>query len=222
MVFLLGIKIKGKMIYNVNIEGLFDKQYEIFQDIVNTPASQTKYHVLRASRQSGKSFLLVMLSIYFSLNKEKKMVSFINASHRQNRKVYADFLEMIPKEIILKTSNNDGDRYITFINNSTVQFYTAKNYDSIVGSTFDYMCLDEFAIWPLQAWDFIQPTVAAKKNAKVILASTPRGKNSFYNLCVRGQSTTDHFVKEHRMFYGDNPYYDLREVEEAKTLKMLE
>lgn len=204
------------MIYNVDIDDLFDKQFEIAEEIINTPASKTKYHILRASRQSGKTYLIEDLAIYFSLLKPSKIIAFVNAQHKQNRKVYNEMLERIPKEIITKTSNNDGDRYIIFVNNSVIQFYTAKNYDSIVGSSFDYFLGDEFAIWPLQAWDFIQPTVAAKKNAKVILASTPRGKNSFYNLCVRGQSTTDHFVKEHRMFYGDNPYYDLREVEEAK------
>jgi len=206
------------MEFNVDISDLNKKQLEIATFIDETPAALTKYHIIRASRQSGKTFLISRLSIFFALLRPKKIVAFVNAQHKQNRKVYTDMLDIIPDTIIRKAINNDGDRSIEFINGSIIFFYTAKNYNAIVGSTFDYFIGDEFALWPLQAWDYIQPTVAAKPEAKVILSSTPRGKNHFYNLCMEGQSS-DPFKEEHRMLYTDNSNYDLREVADAKKYK---
>jgi len=203
---------------NVNINDLNLKQTEIAKLITLTPASKTKYHIVRASRQSGKTFLISRLAVYFSLLKPKKITAFVNAQHKQNRKVYIDMINFIPKEIIQKAINNDGDRSIEFLNGSIIYFFTAQNYNAVVGSTFDYFIGDEFALWPLKAWDYIAPTVAARPKAKVILSSTPRGKNHFYKLCMEGQSK-DPFKMEHRMFYSDNEFYDLREVEDAKKSK---
>jgi len=46
------------MNFDVEINDLFGRQNEIAQEIISTPASVTKYHILRASRQSGKTFLI--------------------------------------------------------------------------------------------------------------------------------------------------------------------
>ena len=43
----------------IKIKGLTIKQREIFKSITETPPELTKYHVIRASRQSGKTFLLL-------------------------------------------------------------------------------------------------------------------------------------------------------------------
>jgi hypothetical protein len=200
---------------NVSINDLTPKQMEIAMEIIHTPASTTKYYIIRSSRQSGKTFLMERLAVYFSLLQPNKTIAFVNALHTQNRKVYTDLISIVPDSIIAKKISNDADRSITFINGSIIHFYTARNYDSIVGSSFDYFLGDEVALWPEQAWRYIQPTVAAKQQAKVVLSSTPRGQNHFYKLCMEGQSE-DPFKKEFRMLYSDNPYYDLREVEDAK------
>jgi len=47
------------MNFDVEINDLFGRQNEIAQEIISTPASVTKYHILRASRQSGKTFLVL-------------------------------------------------------------------------------------------------------------------------------------------------------------------
>ena len=204
---------------NVKITDLNPKQIELATIISETPATRTKYHIIRASRQSGKTFLISRLAVYFALLKPKKIIAFINAQHKQNRKVYLDMVKFIPDEIVVKAINNDGDRSIQFVNGSIIYFYTAKNYDAVVGSTFDYFIGDEFALWNPKAWDYIQPTVAAKPLAKVVLSSTPRGKNHFYNLCMEGQNKNDPFKLEHRMSYLDNEFYDMREVADAEKYK---
>ena len=200
---------------NINIDNLTPAQNKIAKAIINTPASETKYYVIRAARQSGKSFLNEIMALYWALSAPNIIVAFINALHKQNDKIFESMINWIPPEVIRKAVKGDN-RAITFINNSKIQFYTASSDSAVVGSSFDYMICDEFALWRQSAWTYIKPTVSAKQNAKVIISSTPRGKNQFYDACMKGQSN-DPFYQEFRMSYLDNPYYDVREVEDAKN-----
>jgi len=199
----------------VAIEDFNPKQEEIVKEILGTSPKETKYHIIRAARQSGKSFILVRLAPIFALSEKDLTVAFVNGLHKQNERIYNDMIRIIPDVLISKAINSDKGRSITFINGSTVQFYTARNYDAVVGGSFDYFIGDEVAMWAERAWDYIQPTVAAKKKSKVVLASTPRGRNHFYRLSSEA-NTSDPFKIEYRMSYLDNPFYDLREIEDAK------
>ncbi|HPI82550.1 MAG TPA: terminase family protein [Candidatus Paceibacterota bacterium] len=199
----------------ITIDDFNPRQEEIAKDIVGTSVKDTKYFIIRASRQSGKTFLIERLALYYAFSKSGLELAFVNALHKQNEKVYLEMTKFIPEKLIYKAVNSDTRRYIKFINGSTIQFYTARNYDAIVGSSFDYFFGDEVALWAERAWTYIQPVVAAKQKAKVILSSTPRGMNHFYKLCTEAEGP-DPFKKEYRMLYSDNPFYDLREVEDAK------
>jgi hypothetical protein len=197
----------------ITISDLTPKQYELFDKIVNTPASITKYTCIRSARQSGKTTLLIRLGIYFAFFKNNQHGAFISASTRQFLASFKLFLEVIPDSLI---KNTIGGNVINFTNGSSLQFYTALNYNSIVGQSFDFLISDETALYPMGSLDIITPTLSAKKEAKAIFASTPRQKNDFYNLCMQGNRLDNPFVREYRMSYLDNPYYDLREIEEKR------
>lgn len=124
-------------------------------------------------------------------------------------------IKWLPKQLIARKNNTNGSREIEFINGTLLAFFSSGSYDTIAGNSFDFLIGDEFGLWNRHAWGIIKPTLAAKPNAKVILASTPRGKNDFYKECVKGMSD-DPFVQHYRMSYKDNSCYDLREIEDAR------
>lgn len=202
------------MIININFNNLHDKQKELMTSIVKTPVDEHKYHIIRASRQCGKTHLLERVSLYLALEKNNSINAFIMATNPQTRKVHKNMITWIPKSLIKKTTLSDGYRSIQLINGSNIIFYSSLAYDSVVGSSFDNIVADEFGLWHDNAWSFIKPTIAAKPLAKVIIASTPRGKNTFYDLCML--SNTSSRYKQHRMSYLDNPYYDISEVDDAR------
>lgn len=199
----------------IDIDSLNKRQKEIARDIIDSKGV-TKYFVIRAGRQSGKTFVISRLSIYLCLKYPNTINAFILAWHRQNKKVYDEMLKIIPKEIIKKSLNGDGERSIEFINGSVLHFLTASNYESIRGSTFDSVIGDEVAIWRPEALDIIKPTVSAKKEAIFIMSSTPKGRGPFYNESLKGMDPTNDFVKHYQMTYKDNDNYDLREIEEQR------
>lgn len=201
---------------NIKVSSLQDKQKEITNFILNISASETKYHVIRASRQSGKTFLLERLALILAYLRGESEGAFIMATNSQCRKVFRSMKKWLPKSLLIKSNNTDGSRSIEFSNGTMLSFYSSGSYDSVAGNSFDFMICDEFGLWNSNAWGIIRPTLAAKPLAKVIIASTPRGKNDFYKMCMEGQDDTDTFVKEYRMSYRDNEHYDKREVISAK------
>jgi|GEM_PF-1313258 len=200
----------------IKLTSLQPKQRELMTSILSTPASRTKYHVIRASRQSGKTFLLERLALVLAFQRGDSEGAFIMATNAQCRKVFRSMKKWLPKSVVTNTNNTDAARSIEFENGTMLSFYSSGSYDSVAGNSFDFMICDEFGLWNVNAWGIIRPTLAAKPNAKVTLASTPRGKNDFYKMCKEGQDDCDPFVKEYRMSYKDNKHYDEREVTKAR------
>ena len=198
----------------INIDDLNIRQYEIFSDITSTPASTTKYFILRASRQSGKTFLIQRLAIYFAFEKSNIKGAFVSASWKQFIKVFEELSNLCPSLI---EYINKGSSIINFINGTQLHFFTARNYNAITGQTFDFLICDEVALFPDKALGYITPVLAAKKESKAIFCSTPRGKGEFYDYCMNGMDESKPFYKHYRMMYTDNEYYDLREVEEKRN-----
>lgn len=104
---------------------------------------------------------------------------------------------------------------IEFITGSTIQFYSAEQGDNLRGNTFDYLICDEFAMYPPTFWDeILRPTVLVK-GKKVLLISTPRGKqNQFYLLHqLDGQNP---LYKSFTMTSYDNPIIPKSEIDDAR------
>jgi len=119
-------------------------------------------------------------------------------------------MSVIPQDII--ASEEKGKDQVNFVNGSKIQFFTGNNPDSARGPSIDFIIMDEASLYPRESIETIAATVAARPNAKIILASTPKGKNDFYQYCKMAWDG-DGFVKEWRMSYHDNPYYDKRFIE---------
>lgn len=197
--------IKGAQLHN--------KQYEIFESIIN---SNAKYFAINASRQSGKSYLLAEIVRYFCLSESNIKLLYVTPTYSLADIFFTNILESLEGIPIIK-SINKSKLILKFNNGSTLSFKSAERYDNIRGLSIDYLLMDEFAYYKPQAWTAIKPVVAAKKNAKVILVSTPRGMNLFYDMSMLGQSSNPRY-EYYFMHYNDNPMYDIEEVEDAKKV----
>lgn len=196
------------------LKGLQKKQKQILQGIIEGKA---KYHVIRASRQAGKTHTLENVCTTLALLKPKKKGCFIMPSHNQSKKVYESLLSRIPPALIQAKNNSQDDRHIIYANGTKVDFKSARNYDLIRGNSYDFLIVDEFSFIKEDAWtQAIRPTIAAKKRAKVIMASTPKGKNLFHTFCNQGMNPENELYAHYYMHWSDNKYYDTAEVEDAK------
>lgn len=114
------------------------------------------------------------------------------------------FLDYIPKRLIKKI--NDSDMRITFYNNSILQCIGADSHKtSLRGTNPSLVVLSEFAYYDdPTVLDTVTPILAANKGT-LVLASTPQGKNTFYQIFKMAQELPDW-------------YTDYRTVEDMKHI----
>lgn len=100
-------------------------------------------------------------------------------------------------------------------NGATVSFRSAENPESIVSKGYHRVIVDEAALIANEMV-FKQRIlgVARKKDAKVFLISTPRGKNWIYPLFLKGQDPSESNYLSIHQPYSRNPYF-------SKTLETL-
>lgn len=93
-------------------------------------------------------------------------------------------------------------------------FYSAEAYDTIRGETFDALICDEFAFFKPAAWDEVLKATVLVKGKKVLIMSTPKGKNQFYKVFNLSNDNP-----QYKSFFGtsyDNPFIDPQEIEDAR------
>lgn len=195
---------------NITLDSFTDRQREIITDIINTDAM---LYTIVSSRQSGKTEALIRLMAYFAFSESNTEILAAAPTFKQIRPIRRKFGNLISgikkqyKEFIVKENQNE----IRFSNGSYVLFRTTKIPDNLRGESYKYVFLDEFAYMPEGlVHEQISPTTGARPGAKIIMASTPKGKmNDFFkffdmgcNLSECTNQTPD--ARSYRMHYTDN------------------
>ena len=197
----------------ITIAGLSGKQVDIFKTIVD---STDRIFCLNASRQSGKSQIITRLITFFAL-KEKCDILVAAPQYKHVDVIFNRLKKMSNLQYFVKSVRSSSPQSIEFINGSTVSFRTLDNPLSVRGGTYKYVFCDEFAFVDNGILtEHIMPTTNTFPDKKVILCSTPFGKNNdFYEYFTKGVNS-EHRVRSFELRYTDNPKYDLEEVKIAK------
>lgn len=196
------------------LEGCTKKQASILKTIYETGV---RYNAVNGTRQSGKTVTGENALSIFGLKKRKQLGCVCAPTNKQVKNFFTRFLERFPKFLIKKTNNTDANREIKFINDTRVVFLSTNRPDTFRGFSFDFIISDEHAFTTEKAWtEAIAPTIQARKQAKVLFISTPKGKNHFYKMCKNGQNKEAINYAYYFLHYTDNPYYYVDEIEEKR------
>ncbi len=150
------------------------------------------------SRRAGKDIVAWNLCIRQAL-KKVGVYFYLFPTYSQARKVIwnsitnsgESFLDFIPKEIIEKT--NATELLIKLKNGSIIQLVGSDNWNGIMGTNPQGCVFSEFALQDPQAYQYIRPILAAN-GGWTIVNSTPRGRNSFYDLYQIAIQSDEWFV----------------------------
>ena len=185
-------------------------QSKIHESIIN---DGFKYYVLNIGRQFGKSLLATNQLIYWALKEPGSKAAWVAPVYGQSRKVFDEMEAALLPTGLLKKKNRQ-ELTFEFSNGSTIQFFSAERYDNIRGFTFDYLVCDEFAFMDEEAWTKVLRATVLVKGKKVLLISTPNGKNLFYHL--HSLDGVNESYKSFTMTSYDNPMIEPKEIDEAK------
>ena len=195
----------------VNLYTPHEGQRIIHQSIANDPC---KYYILNIGRQFGKSLLATNQLLKWALNEPNTTTAWVSPIFRQAKKVFDDIDRAFGNNQQIFKKKDGTNLVMNFINGSSIQFFSAERYDNIRGFTFDYLVCDEFAFMDEQAWTEVLRATVLVRGKKVLLISTPKGKNHFYKMFMLDGINEQY--KSFRMTSYDNPIINPTEIDDAR------
>lgn len=180
--------------------------------VFNDPA---RFIVIAAGRRFGKTVLALMKVIKVALEIPKASIWIVCPTYRQAEMIAWKMLfEMIPSQLI--KSKNEVKLLIVLINGSEVSLKGADNEDSLRGVSLDFVVMDEYGDMKPNVWQEIIRPMLSDRIGKALFIGTPKGKNHFWELWMRGQRKENNF-SSYAFKTEDNPYISRSEIKEAKS-----
>ena len=168
--------------------------------------SCSRFRVVMCGRRFGKSELSQVEMISNAL--KGYQVAYITPTYKLAKTFFEKLTQVIPFE------NNKSDLIINFPNKGSVEFFTGERLDNLRGRKFHLVVIDEASFIPNleDGWlNSIRPTLTDYKG-KALFLSTPKGKNYFYSLFMKGGEDWQSF----KFTTYDNPYIDKSEIDDAR------
>jgi len=199
----------------------YPKQLEVFNAVESL---EYFYVVCIAGRQSGKTLTAQNLAIKFCLESKGKRVMWISPTDNQAQKVYKEILAGFPpikgrkNPAIRDKRGAKGDTEIIFRTGSQILFRSSGSEDTLRGNKIHFIILDEAAKMKRETVEeIIRPTQKAIANPKMLIISTPKGKNWLYDYYQRGFDTKNYprYKSFHYTCY-DIPMANADFVEQAR------
>jgi hypothetical protein len=132
-------------------------------------------------------------------------------------RAWRGLLDFLPREVIAKT--NETQRRITLVNGSEIWVKSAAGDDSLVSDSLDFLVCDEAGLWKAEAWERgVSPMLTARKNSRVLIVGTPRARNWFYQMWLKGRPGPQKEA-EYESFHWkseDSPFTDLTYLAERR------
>lgn len=186
---------------------LHDSQHQAFSD-------DARFIVIAAGRRFGKTVLAIMKAIKVALDIPKANIWFVCPTYRQAEMIAWKMLfEMIPAQLI--KSKNEVKLLIELVNGSEICLKGADNEDSLRGVSLDYCIMDEVSDMKRNVWQEIIRPMLTDRIGKALFIGTPKGKNHFWELFIKGQRHEGGF-SSYSFKTEDNPYISRSEIKEAK------
>jgi hypothetical protein len=189
--------------------------------------SEARFQVVCCGRRFGKT-VIGAKKLLVRCRRPKQMTWWVAPTYKVVKRGYAEVLRQLPDDVLTHVPPQDSafdagrSVILRFKNGSRIEFYSAERPEGMLGAGVDFVVLDEAATMAPSVWEaIIRPTLMDYKGSALMI-STPRGRNWFYYLWLRGQSDEEPDYASWRFPTASNPYIADFEVEEMRrTLPML-
>lgn len=83
------------------------------------------------------------------------------------------FIDQIPPELVVSSSNTEQSMYVEFVNGSRITLLGAKDTEALRGANAKIYFFDEFVDIPKEALSVVRP-ITNRNDGQIIIASTPK------------------------------------------------
>lgn len=172
---------------------------------------RARFNVLSAGRRWGKSVIAINLLIEAALLGKK--CGYFGPTYKLINEVYRELKQRIEGAII---QSNDQEKRIELLSGGVIECWSLQRRDSGRGRKYHLVVVDEAAFVKdlKECWtEAIRPTLTDYKGDAWFL-STPKGKNYFYHLFLKGKDGDLNWASFQKTTY-DNPAMDKEEIDDA-------
>lgn len=169
--------------------------------VANVPGKNNR--IIMQGRQTGKTTIATLYLTWLAIFRKNKIIAVLANKEQQALEIMVrikDAYINLPLWLQQGINQDNGGwtKSCIGLDNGTKIFAAASSSSSIRGKTVDYMLVDEFAHLDNNiADDFmlsVFPTQASRTDARLVLISTPRGMNHFYDIWTKAVNGTNTFI----------------------------
>lgn len=204
---------------------LYPLQQEIYDHVVGDKVNPEtglpyRFFTLCFGRQSGKSFFCKKLALDRAINHREKVMWVAPAisTAQIHWDDISDLLDRAMEGGFRVKSINQSRKQVKFYGGGQITIRSAIKPERLRGPSPNLIILDEVAFFPNGNDTFtkvIQPMVSATRG-KIVLASTPNGRNWFYDIFNKGVDGKSKYYRSWRSTSMDSPYQDKELLEEFR------
>ncbi len=174
--------------------------------------SKARFKVLMSGRRWGKSLICQVITCLESM--QGKRVAYITPTYLLAKAFFDELALLMPANVAIP---NRSDLTFKLISGGSIRFFTGERLDNLRGLKFHYVIIDEASFIPdlEDGWNnAIRPTLTDYQG-KAIFLSTPKGKNFFYSLFLKGIDPSPEWESFKFSSY-DNPHISDDEIDSAR------
>jgi phage terminase large subunit len=138
---------------------------------------------LNTHRRAGKTIALANDIIYGALQcpLRKPQLAYIGPTFTQAKRIAWQYLKDYAEPYLAKPPQ-ESELKLTLKNDATIHVLGADNADALRGMYLDGTANDEYAFWRPSVFSQVIRPALSDRNGWSVFASTPRGKNLFYEV----------------------------------------
>jgi hypothetical protein len=174
--------------------------------------SNARWRILNCGRRWGKTECAVAEGARLSFKEPKQRGWIVAPTFPLSREDDRVLKEIIPAKLI--KDELKSERKFILINGSEIELKSADNEAALRGAGLNWCILDEASRIKEESWNALRPALSDKQGRGIFI-STPKGKNWYYRLFLKGKDGLDKYQSWH-FPSNTNPYFPQEEWEEAK------
>jgi phage FluMu gp28-like protein len=175
--------------------------------------SPARFRIATCGRRWGKTLACSMEMMKFALENERALCWWVAPYYRQAWIAYRIISQAIRDFVV-----HDLKSYmrIELENGSILEFRSAENVDALRGEGVSFLVVDEAAMIKREVWEEALRPALADRKGKAVFISTPKGRNWFFDLYMRGLDRDFPDYESFRFPSASNPHLPASELEEVK------
>lgn len=176
-------------------------------------SSGARFRIVACGRRFGKTTGAIM-DMLKHLEKGITRFWWIAPTYQQAKIAFRVLVAALPNSVV---NINRSELRIQFLDIAEFEFKTAERPDNLRGFGLDYVVIDEAGYIADDVWEAVIRPALADRQGKLLAIGTPRGKNWFYRLWLKGQERNQTECQSWQMPSWGNPFLPKAEIEMLKA-----